>query len=257
MTDAFYEPDGARYVSTPWTAGPWDPGAQHGGPPAALTARAIEALEPDGWQVARFTFEILRSIPVAPLTVDARIARPGRRVRFCEATVRTADAEVARASAWQIRRSDQLVPRTPEEPPPFAGPLESPARPGLEREGPWYFSAMDWHYAKGSFLETGPATAWMRMRIPLVSGEEPAPLQRVLCAADSGNGVSREFEPSSHLFINTELTAHLFRMPDGEWVCLDATSRNDATGIGLATTLLYDERGRIGTSNQSLLIAKR
>ena len=37
-------PTGTRYVATEATRGPWDPGAQHAGPPAALIGREIERL---------------------------------------------------------------------------------------------------------------------------------------------------------------------------------------------------------------------
>ena len=81
---------------------------------------------------------------------------------------------------------------------------------------------MDYRFARGGFRELGPATVWMRMRQPLVAGEEPSPLQRLLAAADSGNGVSATLDLAGHLFINVDLTVHLIRLPVGEWVCLDA-----------------------------------
>ena len=110
MGEAFFVRDGESFRPTPWTRGPWDPSAQHAGPPAALVARAIEALEPDGqWQVARFTLEILRPIPLTPLRVEVRIARPGRRVQLVEGSLVDERGEVAKASAWRIRRSEQPV----------------------------------------------------------------------------------------------------------------------------------------------------
>ncbi|HEU4462214.1 MAG TPA: acyl-CoA thioesterase domain-containing protein, partial [Solirubrobacterales bacterium] len=86
MFDAFYERDGDLFRATELTRGPWDPGAQHAGPPSALLGFAIERL-PDAaeFQVGRLTFEILRSVPIAPLRVEARVARPGRRVQMVEA----------------------------------------------------------------------------------------------------------------------------------------------------------------------------
>ncbi len=36
MPDAFFEPSGDGFVPTELTRGPWDPDAQHAGPPAAL-----------------------------------------------------------------------------------------------------------------------------------------------------------------------------------------------------------------------------
>ncbi len=41
MPDAFYERDGERFLATELTRGPWDPDAQHAGPPAALLGRDV------------------------------------------------------------------------------------------------------------------------------------------------------------------------------------------------------------------------
>ena len=260
MAESFYVEDGDRFLPTGFTRGPWDPEAQHAGPPAALVGRAIEGLEPDGeWQVARFTLEILRPIPLAPLRVEARVTRPGRRVQLVEASLVDERGEVAKASAWRIRPSDEPVPEAGDEPPPFEPPLDAPPLPMFDPpwEGESYFTAMEWRTAAGAFFEPGPAAAWMRMRIPLLDGEEPSPLARVLVAADSGNGISSVASPLEYLFINTELSVHLFRLPVGEWVCLDAVSRIDPSGIGVAESILWDEVGRLGRGNQALLVARR
>jgi hypothetical protein len=82
-------------------------------------------------------------------------------------------------------------------------------------------------------------------------------LTRVLVAADSGNGISSELSPREHLFINPDLTVHLYRYPEGEWVCLSARTTIDPAGVGLADTALLDRRGTIGRAAQSLFVAKR
>jgi hypothetical protein len=123
--------------------------------------------------------------------------------------------------------------------------------------GDSYFGAIEWRFAGGAFFDPGPAAAWMRMRVPLVEGEDISPLSRVLVVADSGNGISGVLPLSEYLFINTDLTVHLLRMPVGEWVCLDATTRVEPHGIGLAESLLWDEVGRLGSGSQSLLVAPR
>ena len=120
-----------------------------------------------------------------------------------------------------------------------------------------YHTAMEYRFVTGAFLELGPAVVWMRMRHPLVEGEEPSPLQRVLVAADSGNGVSAALDYRRFLFINTDLTVHLHRGPATEWVCLDAVTRPEPTGVGMSDTLLWDERGRIGRAAQTLLVRRR
>ena len=44
MSDSFFEFDRDAYFATEATHGPWDPGAQHAGPRAALIGREIERL---------------------------------------------------------------------------------------------------------------------------------------------------------------------------------------------------------------------
>ena len=258
MPDSFYEFDGDRYVSSELTRGPWDPGAQHAGPPAALLGRELERLEDgDEFQIGRVSFEILRSVPIAPLSAEARVVRPGRRVQLIEGSLSDEEGEVMRARAWRLRTEPIELPPLPEPRAPAS--LESAAPRDFPPTGQsvGYHTAMEYRFNSGSFQEPGPATVWMRMRQPLVGGEEPSPLQRVLAAADSGNGVSATLDWNRFLFINVDLNVHLERMPSGEWICLDAATFPHSNGVGLADTLLADERGRIGRALQTLLIARR
>ena len=251
-------PDGERFRATELTRGPWDPDAQHAGPPAGLVTREIERLgEPA--RIGRITFEILRSVPIATLAVSARIVRPGRRVELCEASLSDEKGEVIRATAWRLRPDPVELPAVPgagDDPPPSPEAAEQGEFfPTGESVG--YHTAMEYRFIHGGFLAAGPASVWMRMRVPLVAGEEPSPAQRVMVAADSGNGVSAALDWRKFLFINVDLTVHLHREPAGEWVHLDAVTLPEPTGFGLADTLLADERGRIGRAAQTLLVGRR
>ena len=257
MAASFYELDGARLLPTELTRGPWDPDAQHAGPPAALLGRALERCEPQGQaQIGRITFEILGPVPLAPLTVEAGVVRPGRSVELLEARLAGPEGELMRATAWRLRtRPLELEPER-EAPPP--GPDHGQAKPFFPTgHDVGYHTAMEARFVTGGFLELGPATVWMRMRHPLVAGEAPSPLQRVLIAADSGNGVSAALDYGRYVFINTDLSVHLQRLPETEWVCLDAVTRPERSGLGLTDTALWDERGRIGRAAQTLLIHDR
>ncbi len=255
MAEAFFVPDGDRFVPTEWTRGPWDPNAQHAGPAAALAGRVFERLDPGPQlQVARFTFEVLRPIPVEPLAVEAAAVRSGRRVQFCLASLVSGGEEIARASAWRIRPGPENLPVPPAEPAPHPGPEGLASSPIFDPwGGPSYFSAMDWRVAAGAWGALGPAAVWMGMRVALVEGEEPSALSRVLTAADSANGISNVLPWDRFVFINTELTVHLSRLPRGEWVCIDATSRVEPNGVGVAESVLWDGEGRIGSGAQTLL----
>ncbi len=116
---------------------------------------------------------------------------------------------------------------------------------------------MEIRFAAGGFMELGPATAWLRMRHPLVAGEEPAPLQRVLIAADVGNGISSALDYRHWIFINVDLTVQLERLPKGEWVCVDAATHPRGHGIGSSDSVLSDQNGRLGRALQTLLFLER
>jgi hypothetical protein len=257
VADSFYLPlgDGA-WLATEHTRGPWDAGAQHGGPPSALLGHVIQRCEPrDDMIVSRFTCELLGPVPVGELTVRARVARPGRRVEMVEAVASAGGREVAMARAWRVLRATSgAVPSRAAAPPPLAGtaPVAPPAG-----WGDGYLSAVEWRPARGSFDSPGPATVWARLRHPLVAGEETGPLERVLAVADSGSGISGELDFASWHFINPELTVHLHREPAGEWICLDSQTAISPGGAGLATTALSDPAGPVGTAAQTLLVAQR
>jgi hypothetical protein len=261
LPTALYEPDGDRFHPTGLTRGPWDPGFQHAGPPAALLARAIEraaGIEPG--QIGRLGYDILRPVPLAPHRVVTRTLRPGRNVEQIEAVLTDAEDGEAlmRLSAWRLRREALELPAEigapdPPPPPPSGGASSLPA---FWTEPVAYHAALDWRFVAGSFDDPGPATAWTRLKVPLVAGEEASPLERMLVMADAASGISHVLDWTQWVFINVELGIHLERQPEGEWMAMDAVTRLGPTGAGLCTSVLSDERGRVGVSTQSLRVAK-
>jgi hypothetical protein len=258
VADSFYVPLGdGRWQATVHTTGPWDAGAQHGGPPSALLGRAMQEFQPrPDMMIARFTCEILRPIPVGEISVAARLARPGRSVELLEATVSAGGREVARATAWRVLKTaaDPVPSRLPA---PEGPPDQYPSMPRPRNWVDGYLSAIEWRAVSGGLTKPGPGTVWTRMRYPLVPDEKPSPLERVLIIADSGNGVSWELDITRWHFINPELTVHLHREAEGEWICLDAQTAISPGGVGLATSVLSDLSGPVGVGAQSLLIAPR
>ncbi|WP_084655096.1 thioesterase family protein [Nocardia altamirensis] len=261
---AFYLPDPAdpqRFLSTELTRGPWSPDAQHAGPPSALLGYAIERCEPrEGFQVGRVAVEILGPVPLAPLTVQTRVARSGRSVELIQATLSTDRGPVMQANAWRFKRADPELALTEQI-------LPTGTRPGIEHahgstpfpstQPVGFHTGIEYRFITGSFVDPGPAICWIRLKYPIVAGTDPSPLERTLAAADSGNGVSAVLDWSSYLFINTDLTVTLHRQPVGEWVCLDAVTYPQPHGIGLAESALFDEKGPLGRSTQTLYLANR
>lgn len=257
MTRAFYVQDGDRFVSTGWTRGPWSLDAQHGGPPAALLGRAFEQLPSDvPMRVSRFTIEILKPVPIVPLTVSTSILRPGKRVQLCEGALLDPSGDpVALSRAWRIRRSESPVAPAFTEASSLPDPLSCPEVEFPPDPAESYMHGMEWRTAKGTAFD-GPSTVWFRMRVPLVLGEEPSPLVRTLIAADCGNGISRVLD-FNMFFINVDLSVHLATEPAGEWVALEAQTTIDVHGAGLATTTLWDQQRKLGVGAQSLYVGSR
>jgi hypothetical protein len=238
--------------------GPWDPGAQHGGGPAALLMREFERLD-DGradLAVGRVTYELLRPVPLGSLRMSASLVRPGRRVQLLEGSIWGPDGvEVVRARALKVARAGVS-----------AGPAErlSPGPDGGQvvdfpfSGGPLFpVDAMEIRFVAGSFTEPGPSRSWFRLRVPLVSGEEPSGYQRLAAAADFPNGIATELDWGRWVFINPDLTIHIEREPVGEWIGLDAVMRVAANGCGQSEAVLFDELGRVGRSLQTLYVAER
>jgi hypothetical protein len=198
-------------------------------------------------------------VPFERLEVSSHLRRPGRNVQLIEVTLRSPEHEVARATGLRIRRSEITLPEgIHEETPVPPGPSEG--RPLVHRSGPFHpgfhSEGVEHRFIRGSFDTTGPAVDWIRVRYPLLDGEPLSPLCRACAAADFGNGISG-LVPGTHTYINPDLTVYLHRYPEGEWICLDSVTRIQADGIGLADSRLFDERGPIGCSMQSLIVSER
>ena len=259
MSDAIFRPDGDLYVPTGHARGPWDPGQQHGGAPAALLVRAMEALAPD-MQLARLTVEFLGTVPLAPMRVAAEVWRPGRRMQLVRSTLTLEDGrEACRASAVLLHR--QQLAGLPDGTAGGAlarGPADGREEKWWADDAPEGFhrTGMDMRWVEGTWRQ-GPGTVWFRLRHPVVEGEEPSPAMRAAAAADFGNGISQVLDWDRWLFINTDLTVQLHRPPEGEWVALDARTIVQPGGVGLAVTTLHDERGPVGTGQQTLYVGPR
>jgi hypothetical protein len=255
VTDAFFVPDGAGFVATELTRGPWSAAHQHGGPPSALLAYVLERAVPD-MQLTRITVDFLRPVPIAPLTVRLEVLRSGRKVQRFTAMLAAGDEVVAHAVALLVRATTlALPPAAAGEPPPPPGsstPFEFP----FFKDRRNYGGAMEVRFARGKFGD-GDVTAWMRMRVPLVPGETPSPMQRVLVAADSGSGVSAVVDPRRFSFLNADLTVQVHRPLEGEWVGLESVSLPQPHGVGLTDTRLHDTRGPIGRALQGLVLDAR
>lgn len=259
---AYVARENGACASTDLTRGPWHPDHQHGGPPIALIARSIErAAAALGLpHIARLTANLLRPVPIDELTVQVLTEYAGRNVAHFSARMHAGGKEVVRCTAVAQREAAlDLPPNLAGHPLPQAprSVEQSPAeRFPFSTKTIGYQDLIESRIAEGAMFR-GPSAVWFRMRYPLVAGEVPSALQRVAVAADSGNGISAILDFRSYIFVNSDLTINLLRRAEGEWICIDARTLLGPDGGGLAEGRIFDARGLIGRSTQSLAIRRR
>ena len=266
LPTALYVPAGdgveaTEFEATALTIGPWDPGFQHAGPPAALLARAAErASGIEGGQTVRLAYDILGPVPVGPVRTSTEVLRPGRRIELLEAVLSGADDRpLMRLTAWRMRVRDDGA--TPVDAPPIpvpAGPEESRSESAaFFTQEIAYHRALDWRFAAGSFNAPGPAAAWTRPQCSLVEGEPMSPLEHLLVMTDAASGISAALDWQAATFANVDLTVALHRPPRGEWLGMDARTVLGDSGAAQAFAVLFDAEGAIGRSAQSLFVEAR
>jgi hypothetical protein len=260
---AAYVPiDDRTWQATALTRGPWHPDHQHAGPPIALACRAIEqaAASHGLTHLARLTANLIRPVPIGRLSVDVTTDYAGRNAGHFAARLIADDKEVARFTALAQRESEVELPASlPGHPWPaleVAPERSTPRDFPVGRDQLGYGNLIETRIVRGEMFR-GPCAVWFRLRHPLIEGETPSGYHRVPVAADSGNGVSAILDFRDYVFVNSDLTINLLRRPVGEWVGLDAKTYLDGNGGGLAESALFDEKGLIGRSTQSLSVRKR
>jgi hypothetical protein len=259
LPPALYLPRDNGFEATALTIGPWDPGLQHAGPPAALLAREAErASGIEGGQTVRLAYDILAPVPVGPVRVSATVVRPGRRVELVEAVLSGADDRpLMRLTAWRMRVRDDGAAEAVPHPAPAGSDASRPETAAFFPEDVAYRHALEWRFAAGSFNAPGPAAAWTRGRCELVEDEPMTALQHLLVMTDAASGISAVLDWNRATFANVDLTVALSRPPRGEWLGMDATTVLGGTGAAQCFAVLFDAEGAVGRSAQSLFVEPR
>ncbi len=255
-----FELDGDRFAPTPSAAGPWSPDALQGGPPTGLLARAVERCDSGGrdaheFMLARLSVELVRPVPMRPLSVISRVSHPGKRIQRVTASLVADGVEVANAIGVRVRVG------VPDGDHAQTGGLRAPALPETSSDPPatvawpaFHSEALEYRVVTGEPWKAGPATVWIRLRHQLVAGEQTSPLVRAATCSDMGI-LGWDLTPSGDHAINTDIITHFARVPVGEWLCLDARTVLNDPGIGWVETHMFDSSGLVGRIDQTMVPA--
>jgi hypothetical protein len=263
---AMYLPDRDGYTATIVCQGGWDPAAQHGGPVEGLLARGVErvpSLVP--MQPSRFTFDLVRPVPMGRrLHVDTSIVREGKKIQVVQAVLRDGELELARALALRLRLLDVAdAVAAPADPPAPAGldlplppPEEAVDRFGDQAGMPGFLRSMTLRRIEGD--PAGRGIYWVRLRVPLVAGEETSPISRLAVVGDYTSLIGVMSDLGAVSAINPDVSLQIARAPEGEWVAVAGTTTLDRrTGIGHSVAALHDRGGVVAHSTASQLVEPR
>ena len=247
-------------TTAPACGGPWSPELQHGGPPNALLVRLAEQLAAAASSrtdlvAVRIAAEFLAPVPVAPLTVSARLLRLTRGAALVWGQLAAFGQPCLQARVWLMAENGPApAPKCSDRRATAVDDLSALA--DFDMDGFPYAEHMEWRVVFGKAREPGPASTWVRARVPLLAGERPSTLQRLALIADSASGISSLLDWDAWSFANIDLDIHVVRQSQDDWVLMEATSVLGA-GVGLARSSLSDRAGLLGAGQQTLLIRSR
>lgn len=257
---ALFERDGALVIPTELARGPWRPDALHGGAVAALLASALDL---PGRTPVRVTFDLIKSVPFAPLRLLVTAPEGGERVARQTVTLLADETEVATAQCLAIRHVDLDLPASPQAPDPFAG---APV-PDLTRTRPKVAEMVGWTCFDSGAISARTLASdlpeyamgiYVKLLVPVIAGEPTPSICRAAAAADyASSSLAGRMHFDSWSFMNADLTLHLSRIPAQEWIGLAGTAVIDPNGSGLSVAQLFDPNGRLGQSIQSLVVESR
>jgi hypothetical protein len=243
---AYFIPDADGLQPVPEARSPWSADMLHGRLLAGLAARAAEATGDDPEvRLTRLTVDMFRTPPMSALQVATRTLRDGRRVRVVDVSIRSADVEVAHASALLLRTGphpDGATWRAPVWDAPRPDALPPPG--DVEVGGGWDIRLL----TPGGFFTAERKRLWSRDRWQLVAGEESSPIVRAALAADLPNPLANSGAEGLR-FINADLTLVLGRPPESEWIGLEVAEHLGYDGIAVGSCTMYDTAGAIGWSS--------
>lgn len=249
--------DADRFRATEHTGGAWREDEQHIAPALGLLAHLVEkehaARRAEPLVIARLSYDIHGTVPVAEVGTAVRVLRPGRTVELVEATMAHRGRGVVSVRAWLMEERDTAAiagTPLPGIPPPDALPAWTP-------RSTWPGGFIRSIELRRHLEEPGRGWFWVRPLHALLDGEEVSATARVAGLLDVANGMTVRADPERVHFPNIDLTAHLLRVPVGDWLGIDASVTFGDNGIGITSSRLHDARGPLGTQAQMLTVRPR
>lgn len=244
----------AHYEPTPAAQGAWNPHEQHMAPATGVICAELERFSPrHELRISRINLDIWGVIWFAPFTITTRTLRPGRTIELVESRLEAKGKTCIVATAWRMKISD-----TQE----IAG-LEDKKIPHFDQMTPWQ-GMQQWGggFIKSMCFKTndqhraGQGIVWMNNDLDMIASEPTSSFVHLMGMVDTANGVATRIPAEEWAFPNVDLNINLLRLPQGRWLGVNTIQQYGTDGIGLTSSVLHDELGVFGRSEQTLTLRK-
>jgi hypothetical protein len=240
--------DGGTWHPTAFAMGPF--GGLHGGVVSGTLAGELETRGLElGWgQPVSATVYLVRPAPLEPFTTQIEEVRGGARLTVMENSLIAGGKLRAKASMAFLKDTPVpgIVPPVQESFDPDSLPVWGFASMVT---GTTYLSAVDVRDDKAnSFI-------WVKPVNPL--GPNTVPFAQAMAIADYATLFSVYLEgerPKAGGWPNADISVHLSRLPESDWIGIRPRSGWYPNGSGLTEAEIYDTNGWIGRSCQSAVL---
>ncbi len=242
---------------TEHAGGAWHVDEQHIAPIMGLLTHLVETDRNERGRgdlvVSRLSFDILGRLTMEEFTTRVHVLRPGRGVELVEAVATQNGRDAVLLRAWLVLPGEtgavagDALPRIP--------PPED--MPEWEPGSIWAGGFIAVAEVRRCEDEPGRGRFWVRTPVDLLDGVSCSRQASTVGLLDIANGMAPRAHPDLVTFPNVDMTAHMFRAPEGEWIGFDTTVGFGTGGVGLTGSVLHDRIGPFGTLAQSLVVRPR
>lgn len=234
--------------------GAWNPHEQHMAPATGVISAELEAFSPRAdVRIGRIALDIWGLISLTPFTITTRLLRPGRTIELLEASMHAEGKTCIVARAWRMQTSDTRTIAGLEDRD-IKRPETMNDWTGMKHWGGGFIESMQ--FKTDDERRSGKGVVWLNNDVDMVEGVATSDFVHIMGMVDTANGIVTRANPAEWAFPNLDLNIDLLRLPQGRWLGLNTVQQYGGDGIGLTSSVLHDEVGVFGRSEQILTLRR-
>lgn len=244
----------AYYRSTIHAQGAWNSHEQHMAPATGILCAELEQFFPrENMRIGRISLDIFGLIAAGEFAIQTQVIRAGKTIELIEAQMQAQGKTCIVARAWRMQMLDSRAIAGLEDDS-ISQPEHSLPEERLKQWPGGFIESVEVR-THASLTRAGKGIVWLNTHIDMVEGHETSDFVHLMGLVDTANGiVPRQKEQFSWSFANLDLQIHLHRLPHGRWLGLETVQQYGEDGIGLTSSILHDEQGPFGRSEQILTL---